>query len=158
MASIDILARSRHLTGVLLPATLLACADPCATLEAEEILARAAAEQGAVRTESGLVFRLLQPGYGPRPEEDDRVQVHYEGRLADGAVFDSSIERGSPAAFNLSDVVPGWREGLQMLEGGGKAKLTIPAGLAYGEKGKPENIPPCAVLIFEVELLGIRGR
>ena len=156
MASNDILARLRHLIGVLLPATLLACADPCATPEAEEILARAAAEQGAVRTESGLVFRLLQPGYGPRPEEGNRVQVHYEGRLADGAVFDSSIRRGHPADFNLTDVIPGWQEGLQMLEGGGKAKLTIPARLAYGRKGKRGKVPPCAVLVFEVELLGIR--
>ena len=148
----------RNLIGALLPATLLACTHPCTTPESEEILARAAAEEGAVRTESGLVFRLLQPGSGPRPDEDNRVQVHYEGRLADGTVFDSSIKRGYPAAFNLSDVVPGWREGLLMLEGGGKAKLTIPAGLAYGKKGKRGKVPPCAVLVFEVELLGISGR
>lgn len=134
---------------------LLACSDPCATPENEEILARAAAEPGAVRTESGLVFRQLRPGYGPRPEAHNRVRVHYEGRLADGTVFDSSIERGHPAEFELSGVIPGWTEGLQMLQGGGKAKLTIPASLAYGSKGKPPKIPPCATLVFEVELLGI---
>jgi len=139
----------------LLPPLLLACSDPCDTPEADQILSTAAAEPGAVRTESGLVFRLLRPGYGPKPEASNRVNVHYEGRLADGTVFDSSIERGQPAAFELTDVIPGWTEGLQMLQGGGKARLTIPASLAYGSKGKPPNIPPCSVLIFEVELLGI---
>lgn len=136
-------------------AGVLACSDPCATPETEQILARAAAEPGALRTESGLVFRLIRPGYGPKPEARNRVNVHYEGRLTDGTVFDSSIQRGHPAAFELTDVIPGWTEGLQLLEGGGKAELTIPASLAYGSEGKPPKIPPCAVLIFEVELLGI---
>jgi len=148
-------ARLHLLCCALLTAPLLACSDPCDTPEAEQILARAAAEPNAVRTESGLVFRLLRPGYGPRPEAHNRVNVHYEGRLVDGTVFDSSIERGHPAAFELDRVIPGWTEGLQMLEGGGKAQLTIPPSLAYGRKGNPPKIPPCAVLVFEVELLGI---
>ena len=133
---------------------LSACEDPCATPDNEAVLAAAAAEAGAIRTDSGLVFRELQPGYGPRPEARNRVQVHYEGRLADGTVFDSSIERGTPATFKLSGVIPGWTEGLQMLGGGGKAKLTIPPDLAYGTRAQGK-IPACSVLIFEVELLGI---
>lgn len=133
-----------------------ACGDPCDTTENQEILDRAAAEEGAVRTESGLVYRELMAGYGPQPKAGNRVQVHYEGRLPDGTVFDSSYERGWPEEFKLSGVIPGWTEGLQRLRGGGKAKLTIPPGLAYGSKGAGGGkIPPCAVLVFEVELLGI---
>lgn len=142
------------LAGILASGAV-ACADPCATPENEEILARAAAEEGAIRTESGLVFRVLEPGHGPRPQANNRVQVHYEGRLPDGTVFDSSYKRGHPSEFGLSDVIPGWTEGLQLLEGGGKAKLTIPARLAYGRRGKKPDIPGCATLVFEVELLGI---
>lgn len=138
----------------LLP-LLPACGDPCATPEGERILARAAAEPGTMRTESGLVFLQLRPGYGPRPEVHNRVRVHYEGRLADGTVFDSSLRRGRPAEFALTKVIPGWTEGLQMLQGGGKARLTIPASLAYGRKGHRPDIPPCATLVFEVELLGV---
>jgi FKBP-type peptidyl-prolyl cis-trans isomerase len=132
-----------------------ACSDPCQTPEAEKILQQAAAEEGAVRTESGLVFRQLRPGVGPTPEPGNRVQVHYEGRLADGTVFNSSYESGSPSSFALDRVIPGWAEGLQLLHGGGKAKLTIPPSLGYGKKGNPPDVPPCATLIFEVELLGI---
>lgn len=128
--------------------------DPCATAANEAVLAAAAAEEGAIRTESGLVFRELKPGYGPKPERRNRVQVHYEGRLVDGTVFDSSIERGTPATFPLSRVIPGWTEGLQMLGGGGKARLTIPPELAYGDRDTAK-IPACSVLVFEVELLGI---
>jgi len=144
-----------RLSGFVALALLASCDDPCQTPENEEILSRAAAEEGAIRTESGLVFLQLRAGYGPKPEAHNRVKVHYEGRLADGAVFDSSIQRGRPAEFKLSGVIPGWVEGLQMLKGGGKAKLTIPAKLAYGRKGKKPKIPPCATLVFEVELLGI---
>ena len=134
---------------------LLACADPCDTPGNREFLAAAAAEPGALVTESGLVFRSLKAGPGPTPRAGDRVTVHYEGRLADGTVFDSSLERGHTASFNLADVIPGWTEGLQMVKGGGKAKLTIPPRLAYGDSRKPAKIPPCSVLIFEIELFGI---
>ncbi len=101
------------------------------------------------------MFLLLEPGTGPHPAADNRVQVHYEGRLVDGTVFDSSYDRGHPSAFELADVIPGWTEGLQLLNGGGRAKLTIPPHLAYGRKGKSPKIARCAVLIFEVELFGI---
>ena len=139
--------------GLLL--SLSACADPCSDPDEKAILEQAAAEPGAIRTESGLIFLLTKPGPGPRPAADNRVQVHYAGRFPDGRVFDSSYKRGHPSSFGLQDVIPGWREGLQLLEGGGKAKLTIPAHLAYGLAGKSPDIPPCATLIFDVELLGI---
>ena len=139
--------------ALLLPILALACADPCQTPENQQILAAAAAEEGAVRTESGLVFRQMKAGPGPKPKPRHRVSVMYEGRLADGTVFDSSAGKGRE--FKLSEVIPGWVEGLQMLNGGGKAKLTIPAELAYGRKGRRGKIPPCSVLIFEIELLGI---
>lgn len=135
-----------------------ACDDPCDSPESRGLLDRAAAEEGAVRTESGLVYRELRAGYGPHPKTSNRVQVHYEGRLPDGTVFDSSYERGRPAEFKLSGVIPGWTEGLQRLRGGGEAKLTVPPDLAYGRKGAGGGrirIPACSVLIFRVELLGI---
>ena len=140
--------------AVILPLSTLGCEDPCATEANEVLLEAAAAEEGAIRTESGLVFRELIKGTGPQPQAHSTVQVHYEGRLPTGKVFDSSKRRG-PAKFKLEEVIPGWTEGLQMLKGGGKAKLTIPAGLAYGRKGKRGTIPPCSVLVFEVEMLGI---
>ena len=108
-----------------------------------------------MRTESGLVYRELKAGYGLRPKANNRVQVHYEGRLPDGTIFDSSYKRRQPAEFELSEVIPGWTEGLLRLRGGGEAKLTIPPGLAYGRRGGGGRIPPCSVLIFRVELLGI---
>ena len=139
---------------IVLGVLLVACADPCATAENEAVLSAAAAEKGAIRTDSGLVFLELKKGSGPTPDADNRVQVHYEGRFADGRVFDGSIERGRPSSFPLSRVIAGWTEGLQMLQGGGMAKLTIPPRLAYGDDDTP-TIPPCSVLIFEIELLGI---
>ena len=148
-----VLRSAPSLAGLAL--LLSGCADPCDTAENRKILAAAAAEPGAVVTETGLVFRSLKAGPGPTPRAGDRVTVHYEGRLADGTVFDSSLERGYTATFEVAKVIAGWTEGLQMIQGGGKAKLTIPPGLAYGDSGKPANIPPCSVLVFEVELFGI---
>lgn len=134
---------------------LAACGDECKDPEALAFLEQAAAEEGAIQTDSGLVYKELVAGYGPRPEDGDRVQVHYHGTFMDGTVFDSSVERGRPSTFPLDRVVPGWTEGLKMLKGGGKARLVIPPHLGYGERGKPPNVPPCATLVFEVELLGI---
>ena len=149
-------ARLQPIAAAALAAVLAACDDPCDAPQNREILDRAASEKGAVRTESGLVYRELKAGLGPRPEARNRVQVHYEGRLSDGTVFDSSYRRGRPEEFELSGVIPGWTEGLQRLRGGGEAKLTIPPDLAYGSKGAGGGkIPPCSVLIFRVELLGI---
>ncbi len=115
---------------------------------------KAAREEGAVQTASGLIFKELRAGTGVSPRATDRVKVHYHGSLIDGTVFDSSVDRGEPITFALDQVVKGWTEGLQMMKVGGKAKLTIPPELAYGPGGR-EGIPPNATLIFEVELLGI---
>lgn len=125
-----------------------------AEAEGEAFREKAAQEEGAVQTASGLIFKELKAGTGVSPQATDRVKVHYHGSLIDGTVFDSSVERGEPVTFALDQVVKGWTEGLQMMKVGGKAKLTIPPELAYGPGGR-EGIPPNATLIFEVELLGI---
>lgn len=117
-------------------------------------LEQAAAEVGAVRTESGLVYRELRLGTGPSPKLTDKVRVHYQGSLIDGRVFDSSVQRGEPAVFPLSDVIRGWQEGVQRMRVGGKARLVIPPELAYGDQ-QVGSIPPGSTLVFEVELLGI---
>jgi FKBP-type peptidyl-prolyl cis-trans isomerase FkpA len=121
-----------------------------------EYLDAAAKETGAVKTDSGLVFRSLSAGDGPSPKADDTVRVHYEGRLIDGKVFDSSRQRGEPAEFPLNRVIPCWTEGVQRMKIGEKAQLVCPANLAYGELGSPPSIPPGATLVFEVELLAIK--
>ena len=116
---------------------------------------KAAAEKGATKTASGLVIVPIKPGTGASPKATDRVKVHYHGTLADGAVFDSSVQRGEPATFPLNGVIPCWTEGLQLMKVGGKSRLVCPAALAYGDRGSPPRIKPGATLIFEVELLEI---
>jgi FKBP-type peptidyl-prolyl cis-trans isomerase FkpA len=136
----------------LLPA--LACT---AALAQDPVVDQAAREQGAVRTDSGLVYRSLQDGKGPQPKETDTVRVHYRGTFPDGKEFDSSHKRGQPAEFPLNRVIKCWTEGVQKMKVGGKAKLTCPPALAYGERGAGGGaIPPNATLQFEVELLGIK--
>jgi FKBP-type peptidyl-prolyl cis-trans isomerase FkpA len=95
-------------------------------------------------------------GTGRSPTATDIVKVHYHGTFTDGQVFDSSVKRGEPATFPLNRVIPCWTQGLQQMKVGGKAKLTCPPALAYGESGAPPTIPPNSTLIFEVELLGIQ--
>lgn len=119
-------------------------------------LDKAAAETGAVKTASGLVYRELRPGTGASPKATDTVKVNYRGTLTDGKEFDSSYSRHEPAQFPLNGVVPCWTEGLQLMKVGGKAQLVCPANLAYGDQGRP-GIPPGAALIFEIELLDIVG-
>ena len=144
------LALMASFTVVCLPPNAQAQADP---------LKAAAAEAGAVVTDSGLVYRSLTTGKGPSPTAADTVKVHYRGTLTDGKEFDSSIKRGQPAEFPLGRVIKCWTEGVQRMQVGGKAKLTCPAAIAYGERGTPGGpIPPNATLIFEVELLAIGGK
>ena len=119
------------------------------------VLANAAKEPGEVVTPSGLVYRALKEGTGASPAASDVVRVHYQGTFPDGREFDSSYRRGQPAEFPLNRVIPCWTEGVQRMKPGGKAKLTCPANIAYGERGAGGVIPPNATLVFEVELLGL---
>ena len=121
----------------------------------EAYLAKAAKEPGAQQTESGLIFTSTQEGSGAQPKATDRVKVHYTGKLLDGTVFDSSVERGQPATFPLNGVIPCWTEGVQKMKSGGKATLVCPSDIAYGDRGAPPNIQPGATLIFDVELLEV---
>lgn len=125
------------------------------TKESDAFLTKAAAEPGAEKLPSGLIYREITAGTGASPTASDVVQVHYHGTLRDGTVFDSSVERGTPVDFPLNGVIPCWTEGVQKMKVGGKARLVCPASIAYGERGAPPKIKPGAALSFEVELLGI---
>lgn len=113
--------------------------------------------EGVVTTESGLQYEVLKKAEGDQPKATDVVSVHYEGKLTDGSVFDSSIERGSPIELPVSGVIPGWVEGLQLMHVGEKYKLYIPSELAYGEQSPTPAIPANSVLVFELELLEIKA-
>ncbi|MGH7199935.1 MAG: FKBP-type peptidyl-prolyl cis-trans isomerase, partial [Planctomycetaceae bacterium] len=128
---------------------------PIKKKEAETFLAKNKQKEGVKTTESGLQYRLIEPGEGPSPKLTDVVQVHYHGTLPDGSVFDSSRQRNQPAQFPVRGVIDGWQEALQMMKVGGKWELVIPPELAYGETGSQGAIGPNQVLIFEVELLDI---
>ena len=107
-------------------------------------------------TASGLQYEVIVEGEGPNPTIESEVTVHYTGKLLDGTVFDSSVERGEPITFNLGQVIPGWTEGLQLMKSGAKYILYIPYDLAYGENGAGADIPPYSTLIFEVELISFK--
>ena len=119
-------------------------------------LAENAAKPGIVVTESGLQYEVLEAGSGESPSATSQVEVHYEGRLINGMVFDSSYQRGEPATFGVNQVIPGWTEALQLMSPGAKYQLTIPSDLAYGAGGAGGSIGPNEVLIFDVELLSIQ--
>lgn len=120
-------------------------------------LEKAAAEKGAQKTATGLIYQEIKAGSGAYPKASDTVKVHYAGTLIDGKEFDSSIKRGQPAEFPLGQVIPCWTEGVGKMKVGGKAKLTCPADLAYGDQGRPPIIPGGATLVFEVELLEVKA-
>ena len=139
-------------------ASVTALALPIAYAQADAAAA-AAKEAGAVVTPSGLVYRSLKDGKGTSPSATDTVKVHYRGTFPDGKEFDSSYKRGEPIEFPLNGVIKCWTEGVQKMKIGGKAKLTCPASIAYGERGAGGGvIPPNATLQFEVELLDIAKR
>ena len=106
-------------------------------------------------TATGLQYKVVTQGKGKSPGITDRVTVHYTGKLVDGTIFDSSIQRGQPATFRVNQVIPGWTEALRMMKEGDKWILYIPYALGYGERGSPPQIPPFSTLIFEVELLKV---
>jgi FKBP-type peptidyl-prolyl cis-trans isomerase FklB len=110
---------------------------------------------GVVELPSGLQYEVLKKGNGARPKASDSVRCHYHGTLINGVVFDSSVQRGEPAVFGVSQVIPGWVEALQQMETGAKWRLFIPSALAYGEQGAGQMIEPNSTLIFDVELLNI---
>ncbi len=121
---------------------------------AEFIAAQIKADPAIKTTESGLAYKVIEQGTGAMPTESDRMTVHYTGKLIDGTVFDSSVDRGQPANFAITEVVPGFGEGLKMMNKGSKYTLYIPAKLAYGNNG-PGSIPPGSTLVFDVEVLDI---
>jgi len=133
----------------------LAAAAEAEKKEGTAFLAKAAAEKGATKTDSGLVFSTIKAGSGASPKATDKVKVHYHGTLINGEVFDSSVQRGQPAEFPLNGVIPCWTEGVQRMKVGEKSRLVCPAQIAYGDRGAPPKIKPGATLIFEVELLDI---
>ena len=132
-----------------------AVAAKCREAE-EKFLAENARKEGVVKTASGLQYQVLKDASGRKPTRDDVVRVHYEGRLLNGNVFDSSIARNEPAEFPLGQVIPGWTEGVQLMSVGAKYRFFIPAALAYGERGAGDAVPPHSTLIFDVELLAIK--
>lgn len=133
-----------------------------ATAAAEErrtdeaaFLEEARAEEGAEVFDSGMILIRQKEGEGASPGPDDRVTVHYHGTFPDGEVFDSSLDRGRPATFPLSGIIPCWTQALQEMKQGGRAKVVCPPGIAYGDRGAPPRIPPGATLVFQVELLEV---
>jgi FKBP-type peptidyl-prolyl cis-trans isomerase FklB len=121
----------------------------------KKFLAENKQKTGVMTTASGLQYQVIKAGTGAKPTPADRVTVHYTGSLLDGTVFDSSVERGQPATFGVTQVIQGWVEGLQLMTPGAKYRFFIPAELGYGDQGAGEDIPPHSTLIFEVELLKI---
>jgi FKBP-type peptidyl-prolyl cis-trans isomerase FklB len=130
-------------------------AGKAAKEEGEKFLKENGNKAGVVTTASGLQYEVLTEGSGKKPKATDKVRCHYEGRLLDGTVFDSSYKRNEPADFGLQQVIAGWTEGVQLMAEGAKYRFYIPYMLAYGEGGAGASIPPFATLIFDVELINV---
>jgi len=126
-----------------------------AKAQGEKFLEANKAMEGIRTTATGLQYKVVSQGAGKSPTPADRVTVHYTGKLTDGTIFDSSVQRGQPATFRVNQVIPGWTEALQMMKEGDKWVLYIPYTLGYGERGSPPQIPPFSTLIFEVELMKV---
>ncbi len=124
----------------------------------DAFLTENAGNPGIVVLDSGLQYEVIEEGTGMSPEATDQVTVHYEGRLIDGTVFDSSYDKGAPVTFPLNQVIPGWTEGVQLMKTGGKYRFFIPGDLGYGATPPPGAIGPNSTLIFEVELLSVNGQ
>lgn len=121
----------------------------------KQFLAENIKNEGVIQRGSGLQYKVINEGIGPKPKATDTVRVHYEGKLIDGTKFDSSYDRGESITFPLNGVIAGWTEGVQLMSTGATYEFYIPYKLAYGERGAGGVIPPYATLIFKVELLGI---
>ena len=132
-----------------------AAAGKAAKEEGAKFLAENAKKEGVTVTKSGLQYEVLTEGTGKKPKASDTVRCHYEGRLLDGTIFDSSYKRNAPADFGLQQVIAGWTEGVQLMSEGSKFRFYIPYMLAYGEGGAGASIPPFATLIFDVELIKV---
>lgn len=127
-----------------------------AKAEGEKYLSENAKREGVMVTDSGLQYEVITEGDGDKPTAESKVSVHYVGTLTDGTEFDSSIARGQPAEFGVTGVIPGWTEGLQLMNVGSKYRFVIPSDLAYGDRGAGGQIGPGETLVFEVELLEIK--
>lgn len=131
-------------------------AGKAAKAAGEAFLAENGKKDGVVTLPSGLQYQVLKEGDGKKPSATDQVVCHYEGTLIDGTVFDSSYQRNQPATFGLNQVIPGWTEGVQLMQEGAKYRFFIPYKLAYGERGAGAQIPPFATLVFDVELIEVK--
>ena len=144
------------------------CDKPCDTLQSKldagdkqakaEYEQKFAKKDGVKSTKDGLLYKITEAGKGDAIKATDTVKVHYTGKLPDGKVFDSSVERGQPVEFKLNQVIKGWTEGLQLVKKGGKIELVIPPELAYGKQGAGDSIPPDATLYFDVEVLDVNPK
>jgi len=152
------LEQSMTLARTALLAALVAGFAAAAHADDDAALAAAAKEAGAVKTDSGLVYKSLVEGKGAGPAATDVVKVNYSGTLTNGKKFDASADHGGAIEFPLNRVIPCWTEGVQKMKVGGKAKLTCPSAIAYGPQAKGDVIPANSTLVFEVELLGIKGK
>ena len=131
-------------------------AGKAAKAAGEAFLAENGKKEGVVTLPSGLQYQVLKEGNGKKPSATDQVVCHYEGTLIDGTIFDSSYKRNEPATFGLNQVIPGWTEGVQLMQEGAKYRFFIPYNLAYGERGAGAQIPPFAALVFDVELIEVK--
>lgn len=133
-------------------------AEAAARAEGEKYLEENGKKENVKTTASGLQYVVEKEGEGAQPTAEDEVTVHYTGKLLNGTVFDSSVNRGEPATFPLNRVIPGWTEGVQLMKEGAKYTFFIPSDLAYGAQGVPNVIPPHSTLIFEVELIKVNKK